>query len=118
LIRAKGSTAKTCPQLKAYRDRAKRQHDVTGVTVSSQGQMAKLGDRFVAKVTPSGVELHLRTESGKYVLQDRTQEVASCIAAEGEWLVAYIPSRQAIYRYRLSKRSGKPWPLLRPLRRL
>ena len=87
-------------------DAQKRQHDVSGVTVASKGQTAKLGECHAAKVTPSGVELYLRTGPGSYVLQDRTKEVASCIASEGEWLVAYVPARHAIYRYRMMLGGG------------
>ena len=62
-----------------------------------------LGDSHAVRATPSGIELYRRNGDGDYVLVERTKEVASCIASEGDWLVAFIPDRNAIYRYRLKQ---------------
>jgi hypothetical protein len=90
------------PKITAYCDRAKRQYDVAGVDVHSTGSMAQLGKGHEVRVTPSGIELYRRNSAGDYVFVERTKEVASCVASEGEWLVAFIPDRKAIYRYRLA----------------
>ena len=89
------------PKITAYCDRAKRQYDVQGVDVRSTGKTARLGDRHVVRATPSGIELYRRNGAGDYALVERTKEIASCVASEGEWLVAFIPKRNAIYKYRL-----------------
>ena len=89
------------PKITAYSDRAKRQHDVQGVDVRSTGKAARLGDSHAVRATLSGIELYRRNGAGDYALVETTKEIASCVASEGNWLVAFIPDRNAIYKYRL-----------------
>ena len=89
------------PKITAYSDRAKRQYDVQGVDVRSIGKTASLGDSHAVRATPSGIELYRRNGAGDYALVERTKEIASCVASEGDWLFAFIPNRNAIYKYRL-----------------
>ncbi|MBR6586736.1 MAG: hypothetical protein IKK82_04870 [Kiritimatiellae bacterium] len=95
------------PKITAYSDRAKRQYDVQGVEVCSTGKTALLGDSHEVRATPSGIELYRRNGDGDCVFVERTMEIASCVASEGNWLVAFIPKRNAIYRYRLSEPDRK-----------
>ena len=85
------------PRITEWVFREKRQHDVTGVTVTGDNRRTRLDERHVAVAADEGIQL-LRDGACVQTLPVK----ATCLAADGDWLFAYVPARKAILRWKLT----------------
>lgn len=83
------------PSVTEWIFRAKREYR-TEETVSRKRTQAKIAG-FDVEATAEGIIL--RNAAGEITYQ--SPEVATAIAAQGDWLVAYVPSKAAVLRFRL-----------------
>lgn len=95
------------PRITEWVMRDKRQYDVTNVVVKATGHRARLGAGHAAVIEARGIVLRRQDGSGEGVVEQIIPEKATCLAADGDWLLAYVPSRKAILRYRFRAKEEK-----------
>ncbi len=84
------------PSVTEWIFRARREYRTKADVVTRKRTQDRLGG-YAVEATEQGIVL--RDAAGAVVCT--VPEVATAIAAEGDWLVAYVPSKAAILRYRL-----------------
>lgn len=91
------------PRVTEWVFRAKRQYDVTNVTVKADSRLVRVGKRCAAWAKDDALELYERGADKQSRLVTRLPYVATYLAAEGDWLFAYVPERKAILRFKLTE---------------
>ena len=99
-----GGTTAFDPRITEWAFRKRRQRDADGFDFKVRGDRARLGRTGDYAAVAKGDELRLyRREGGALALVQTLPVKATCIAGEGDWLVAYVPEKKALLRYRLSE---------------
>ncbi len=101
-----GRTIVFDPRVTEWVFRAKRLYDDPGGKVVADGRHARLAGGYEAVAEETGIVMRRLGPDGKYVESCRVSARATCIAGEGEWLVAYESARKALVRYRLVLADG------------
>lgn len=88
------------PRVMEWVFRARRQYDVTNMVVKSDGRVAYLDAQHAVAIEPRGLVLYRQRVPERNVAELQViPEAASHIAADGRWVVAYVPKRKALLRY-------------------
>jgi hypothetical protein len=89
------------PRVTEWVFRAKRMYDEPGGTVVGDGRRVRLAGGYEAVAEEDAIVLRRIGADGKAEEVCRVPARATHLAGEGEWLVAYEPSRKALVRYRV-----------------
>ena len=99
-----GGTTAFDPRITEWVFRKRRQRDADGFDFKARGDRVRFGKNGDYAAVAKGDELRLyRREGGALALVQTLPVKATCIAGEGDWLVAYVPEKKALLRYRLSE---------------
>lgn len=99
-----GGTTAFDPRITEWVFRARRQRDADGFDFKTRGDRVRFGRKRDYAAIAKGGELRLyHREGGVLALVQTLPVKATCIAGEGDWLVAYAPEKKALLRYRLSQ---------------
>lgn len=91
------------PRVTEWVFRDKRQRKVTNFAFNAGVDRIRFGVRrdYVAVAASDGIRIYHCEASGANRQVQTLPDTATALAGEGEWLLAYVPSRRAIVRYRL-----------------
>ena len=88
------------PRVTEWTLRDKRLYDVTNVSVNADNRRVRVGRRCAVWARDDGLQLYEHDGEHHNRLVQTLPYRATHLAASGEWLLAYVPERKAILRFR------------------